>query len=157
MKLVSVPDSISSPSSELDLEEIFTDERWCALGDMIPDGLILVDRRGTVRYMNSAAESINEVVRKLVVDRPLSDLVKQTRLDLAVLPDAFASGGRINQVVADASGRSFAITTRCYRQWNSETNCFLIVLRNLEALARIVDPGRETPGLAFVPAPDTAP
>ena len=153
MKFVNLPEGLAS-SSNADLELLFADERWRTLGDMIPDGLILVDRLGTVRYMNSAAESINEVARASIVGRPLGSFVKQSRLNCADLLDAFARGGRINKVVTDAEGRGYAFATRCHRQWNGETNCFLIIQRNLMVLARIASRGGADPALAGAPIAD---
>ncbi|HEY0845665.1 MAG TPA: sigma 54-interacting transcriptional regulator [Noviherbaspirillum sp.] len=148
MKFVSVPDNFSRTSASLDLEGFFTDERLQMFGDMIPDGLIAVDRTGIVRYMNTAAESINEVVRASIVGRSLSELVQQTRLDCSALMDAFARGSRVNLVVSDGSDRSYAMSTRCTRQWDGSTTCFLIVLRNLDALARISTHGPGAAGIA---------
>lgn len=157
MKFVSMQDNLADPCSQIDIEQIFDDERWHILGDMIPDGLILVDQRGIVRYMNSAAESINEVARHTIIGRTLGDLVKQARLDCAILLEAFARGGRINKVVADAAGRSYAISSRGCRKRSGDMNCFLVVIRNLDALAKIANYAgtAEGSGLAFIPAPGT--
>lgn len=141
MKFVSTPEGLSNPSSRIQLNQLFTDERWQTLGDMIPDGLILVDKGGVVRYMNSAAESINEVTRMAVVGLPLTSFVEQARLNYTDLIDTFARSRRVNQVISDADGRRFALSTRCHFQWNGETNCFLILLRNLEILAKIANRG----------------
>lgn len=152
MKFVSVADNPGRSSSVLDLEQFFTDERWQMVGDMIPDGLIAVDRTGIVRYMNTAAESINELQRAQVIDRPLAEFVQQTRLDCAPLMDAFARGSRMNRLITDGGGRSYAVSTRCARSWEGETNVFLIVLRNLDALARITNRSEEPADMAYIPA-----
>lgn len=163
MKFFSVPDNFSKASTALDLEEFFTDERWQMLGDMIPDGLIVVDRVGIVRYMNTAAESINELSRAMIVGRPLSEFVQQTRLDCGALMDAFVRGSRMNRLITDANGCGYAMSTRCARQSDGETNCFLVVLRNLDALAGIANRSADATGLAYIPAtdeslsPDTGP
>ena len=161
MKFFNASDSISKASDGLDMESLFADERWQALGDLIPDGLIIVDHAGIVRYMNAAAESINERSRVMIVGRPLSDLVRQTRLDLISLMDAFASGSRTNKLITDAGGRNYVMSTRCLRQWDGETNCFLVVLRNLDSLAKISNPTADAPRLAPVlvrnVSPDTEP
>lgn len=150
MKFFNASDSISKASVELDLEQFFTDERWQVLGDLIPDGLIIADHAGIVRYMNTAAESINELSRTMIVGRPLNDLVQQARLDFTSLMDAFAGGSRMNRLITDAGGRNYAMSTRCLRQWDGETNCFLVVLRNLDTLAKITNSSTDVPGLAPV-------
>lgn len=161
MKFFNVSDSFSKASVELDLEQFFTDERWQMLGDLIPDGLIIADRAGIVRYMNTAAESINELSRQTVVGRPLSDFVKQTRLDFDSLMDAFAGGRRVNKLITDTGGRNYVMSTRCLSQWDGETNCFLLVLRNFETLAKLANPATRAPGMVPVSegnfAPDVEP
>jgi transcriptional regulator with PAS, ATPase and Fis domain len=151
MKFVSVPDNFSRASATLDLEGFFTDERLQMFGDMIPDGLIAVDRAGVVRYMNTAAESINEIARATIVGRSLNEFVQQSRLDYGALMDAFARGGRVNFVVSDSNERSYAISTRSSRHWDGSTNCFLVVLRNLEALAKISSLSPDAPGIVGRP------
>jgi transcriptional regulator with PAS, ATPase and Fis domain len=158
MKFVSVPDNFSRTSATLDMEGFFTDERLQMFGDMIPDGLIAVDRAGIVRYMNTAAESINEIARASIIGRTLNEFVQQTRLDCSSLVDAFARGNRVNLVVSDGNERSYAMSTRCTRQWDGSTNCFLVVLRNLDAMARISNRTPEATGISgLTRSPDAIP
>lgn len=153
MKFMSAPDALTAGTPSADLEGLYTDERWRVLGDMIPDGLILIDRSGVVRYMNSAAESISEVSRVMITGRTLTDLVQHSRIDCSVLMDAFSHGSRINKVVRDADGRTYVLSTRGYqRQWSGESSAFMVVLRNLDALAKMSSrTSGDTSGLAFVP------
>ncbi|MCK2126858.1 sigma 54-interacting transcriptional regulator [Thauera aromatica] len=148
MKFVNVPENLANPASGVNLDPLFVDERWQTLGDMIPDGLILVDRAGIVRYINSAAESITETARQAVVGQPLGSFLAETRLQCADLIDIFARGGRVNKVVTDQEGRSYALSTRSHRQRNGENNCFLILLRNLNVLAKIASQGESEGGNA---------
>jgi transcriptional regulator with PAS, ATPase and Fis domain len=119
-----------------DFEELYVDERWRVLGDLIPDGLIMVNRAGLVSYMNAAAESINEVYRQTVVGHSLEDLVQQSRIDCSVLIDVFHEGSRVNTIVSDADGRAYLLSTRSYRWWSGESSDFMIILRNLDALEK---------------------
>ncbi|MER2553922.1 MAG: sigma 54-interacting transcriptional regulator [Thauera sp.] len=141
MKFVNVPESLSNPASNVSLEPLFSDQRWQVLGDLIPDGMILVDRAGIVRYINAAAESITETARPTVVGQALGSFLAETRLHCADLIDIFARGGRVNKVITDQEGRSYALSTRSHRQSNGENNCFLILLRNLSVLAKIASQG----------------
>lgn len=153
MKFMSASDSFSSNAATNNLEDLYTDERWQILGDMIPDGLILIDCSGVVKYLNSAAESISEVSRVMITGRTLSDLVQHSRIDFSAVMDAFGNSSRINKVVRDADDRTYVISTRSYkRQWSEESSAFMVVLRNLDALARMSTRSTgDSPGLAFVP------
>ncbi|MDR2678116.1 MAG: sigma 54-interacting transcriptional regulator [Zoogloeaceae bacterium] len=147
------------PSTRVsDFEAFYTDDRWRALGDLIPDGLIIVDATGFVRYMNAAAESINEVYRQMVVGHSLEDFVQQSRLDYSVLLEVFEHGyARVNKTVFDDRGRAYLISTRSHYAWNGENVAFMIVLRDLEAQTRVANrasrASSETPGLHFAPPP----
>ncbi|GHU07616.1 hypothetical protein FACS189497_07870 [Betaproteobacteria bacterium] len=157
MKFLNLNDSLSPNPRASNLDELYTDERWLVLGDLIPDGLIMVDPTGLVRYMNSAAESINEVYRLMVVGHSLDDFIQQSRIDCSILIDAFQNSSRINKVVRDANGRAYLLSTRGYRWWNGESSAYMIVLRNLDALAKITNRayGGESSGLglSFAPHP----
>jgi transcriptional regulator with PAS, ATPase and Fis domain len=119
---------------------------------MMPDGVILVDRSGIIRYINAAAESITETARQTVVGQPLLSFVAETRLQFADLMDIFLRGGRVNKVISDQEGRSYALSTRSHRQGNGESNCFLILLRNLSVLRKIASAG-EGDGIVGLRAP----
>lgn len=139
MKFLDVSENLSVTASSLNLDPIFADERWQVLGDMIPDGIILVDQRGIVRYINAAAESIAETVRQDVVGQALQSFVSEANLPLNDLVDIFLRGARVNKVVSDPQGRSYALSTRSQRHRSGDNNCFLILLRNLNVLQRIAE------------------
>ena len=139
-----------------DFEELYADERWRVLGDLIPDGLIMVNRAGLVSYMNAAAESIIEVYRQTVVGHSLEDLVQQSRIDCSVLTEVFHEGSRVNTIVSDADGRTYLLSTRSYRWWTGESSDFMVVLRNLDALEKTTRRLYEGDlGLGIMPVADT--
>ncbi|MDR1646698.1 MAG: sigma 54-interacting transcriptional regulator [Zoogloeaceae bacterium] len=145
------------PSARVsDFEAFYADDRWRALGDLIPDGIIIVDATGFVRYMNAAAESINEVYRQMVVGHSLEDFVQQSRLDYSVLLEVFEHGyARVSKTVFDDRGRAYLISTRSHYAWNGDNVAFMIVLRDLEAQTRAANrasrASSEVPGLLFAP------
>ncbi|MDR3159320.1 MAG: sigma 54-interacting transcriptional regulator [Zoogloeaceae bacterium] len=157
MKFMSIADNLTPSSRASDFEALYIDDRWRALGDLIPDGLVMVDPAGLVRYMNSAAESINEVYRQMVVGHPLEDFVQQARLDYSVIPEAFHHGyARVNKVVRDADNRDYLVSTRSYRSWSGESSAFMILTRNLDALDKIAGRTQQAQQQAspvFMPAP----
>ena len=153
MKFVAAKDAAPPAAQELRLEDFVADARWQLVGDLLPDGLVLIDAHGVVRYLNAAAESINEVVRSQVLGRPVSEFIEQSRLDCRALLEGFADGARLNLVTRDAGGRSYALTTRCARQWNGAISCYLVIQRNLDLLAKLsAGDGAGGSGLAFMGA-----
>ncbi|MFZ3285435.1 MAG: sigma 54-interacting transcriptional regulator [Telluria sp.] len=137
MKFVSATDSYALSAEGPAFDTFLNDERLDIFADLLPDGIVLIDQRGMVRAMNAAAESINEVLRAVVVGQPLSEFVKRSRLDCEAVLKAFADGARITQVVPDGHGRRYLFSTRSSRQRNGEIRCFLLVQRNLDVLTKL--------------------
>lgn len=131
MKFTSTPEAFPGSGDRLGLEQFFADDRLQALCDMFPDGLIIVNRKGTVIYMNLAAESMNEVRRKTMIGQPLLKLLEESQLVYGPLMDDFTEGARINRRVQDASGHSYAILTRSLSDVDGNPNYFLVMIRNL--------------------------
>jgi PAS domain S-box-containing protein len=127
----------SGAPDALNLDHLLADARWQQLIDLLPDGIVLVDKTGFVRYLNSAAESINELLRVEAVGQPLTQLVKRSALDCEMLLDAFSDGAKVNQVIPARNRQSYMVNTRCVRDWNGEVTCFLIIFRDIEQLAKL--------------------
>lgn len=136
MKFLSPADSSAQADDRLEFDAFLGDVRLGVVGDLLPDGVVIIDQRGVVRAINAAAESINEVPRALVVDHPLSEFVRRSRLDCQGVLKAFTDGARLNQVVADADGRHYVFSTRSSRMRNGEMRFFVLVQRNLDALVK---------------------
>jgi PAS domain S-box-containing protein len=124
----------------LDLDSLMSDSRWQLLTDVLPDGIVLVDRAGLVRYLNPAAESATELLRTEVLGRPLQDLVEHSRLELAFLLDAFTSGARVTRNgIGPSSGLIYNVTTRTIRDWHGNVTCFIVVARNVSEASHKVN------------------
>lgn len=158
MKFVTPGTTPEATDAGVDLEHLLSDRRWEALLDLLPDGVVLVDRTGLVRFMNSAAENLTELLRPEAVGRSLQSIVKEARVDLAPALEAFTSGARISRRVAVGALPSYLLTTRSVRSWAGDTTCFLIVLRDVAQLGRA---DAEAPLTAYdalteAPAPESA-
>jgi transcriptional regulator with PAS, ATPase and Fis domain len=137
----------------LDLEHLMTDTRWQPLVDILPDCFVLVDGKSLVRYMNSAAESANEVLRVEAVGRPLQDFVDKSQLQLGFVLEAFAKDRKDSRIVsACTTGRSYIVNTRCVRDWHGNIICFIIIARSLEEYAPSADRTESNPVLRESPS-----
>ncbi len=136
MKFVAPAAPQADPARILELDHLLADARWEPLLDLLPDAIVLVDRMGFVRYLNSAAENATELLRVEVVGRPLRDLVRQAKVDCDVVLESFADGNRVNRLVVNRLRKSYMLSTRSVRDWNGELTCFLIVLRDLDQMPR---------------------
>jgi transcriptional regulator with PAS, ATPase and Fis domain len=132
----------------LDLEHLMTDTRWQPLVDVLPDCLVLVDGKSLVRYMNSAAESANEVLRVEAIGRSLAEFVDKSQLRLGFLLEAFAKDRKDSRIVAAATtGRSYIVTTRCIRDWHGNIICFIVFARSVDEYGPSVDRAENNPVL----------
>lgn len=137
MKFVS-PDTLAADAvGSLDLERLLADTHWAPLADLLPDGIVLIDRTGFVRFVNSAAESLNELPRAEVVGRSLSHLIERSALDCELLLDAFRTGAKLNQFIASPTRQRCVVSTRAVRDRNGELTSFLVVLRDAAQLMRV--------------------
>ena len=137
MKFVTPTPAESDAANALDLDQPWADPRWQQLIDLLPDGIILVDKTGFVRYINSAAESINELLRIEAVGQPLAQLVNRSALDCDTVLEAFSEGAKMNQTVFARSRQPYLLSTRCVRNWTGELSCFLIIVRDVGQLTRM--------------------
>lgn len=140
MRFAKLSDKPAAGANGLDLNEFFSDPRWKVVGDLIPDAIILVDFSGTIRYLNAAAESVNEIDRAMLTGRPLADLVKSSRINCSMLPDAFMDGKRLTLVVGTEGGGDILVSTRFVRKRAGEIDCFVIIQQNLEKLNKLSKP-----------------
>jgi len=116
----------------LDLDGLMSDSRWQLLTDALPEGIILLDRVGLVRYLNPAAEGAVEVLRSEVMGRPLQELVERSQLDLSYLPEALSSGARVSRRGIGSNTRHvYNIVTRSVRDWHGNVTCFIVAIQNL--------------------------
>ncbi len=145
MKFVSPTSAVPGSADPLDVEQLLLDTRWEQLADLLPDGILLVDRTGFIRSMNSAAESIAELPRLEVVNRSLHHFVKQSAVDCGVLLDAFSGGLKVSKVVSTRGRQPCLLNARSVRASGGEMACFLITLRGAEQLNKLLSdaPGFE--------------
>src|SRR5665213_312083 len=137
MKLLR-PDSAQPETTDiLDLEHLMTDTRWQPLLESLPSCFVLVDGKSVVRYMNSAAESANEVLRVEAIGRTLEEFVDKSELPLSFLLDAFAKDRKESRIVAAATtGRPYIVNTRCLRDWHGSIVSFIIIAHSLDEFAQ---------------------
>uniref|UniRef100_UPI0033423E10 sigma-54 interaction domain-containing protein n=1 Tax=Castellaniella defragrans TaxID=75697 RepID=UPI0033423E10 len=130
MKFFSLMDAFPSGVSAEDLKIFFSDNRLWALCDQMPDGLIVVNSTGLIVYMNKAAESMNEVSRKILLGQHLRNLLSQSQLAYDSLLDDFTQGLRTSRVIFDADDREYTLITRVLGTQDESGRYFLIIIQN---------------------------
>lgn len=136
MKFSAITEIESIDWTQEELLNFLRDPRWTTMCDFLIDGMVLVDRAGIVRYLNAAAESLNELTREQCTGQPLSELIHQSAISCAGLLEAFENQRRFTESVHDASGRRVAVAGRPIRDSKGVMNCFLVSQRNLDFLMR---------------------
>jgi transcriptional regulator with PAS, ATPase and Fis domain len=146
MKLLR-PDAAQPETADiLDLDHLMTDTRWQPLVEALPDCLVLVDSKSLVRYINSAAESANEVLRVEAVGRSLEEFVDKSQLQLGFVLEAFAKDRKESRIVSAATtGRPYIVNTRCLRDWHGNIICFIIIAHSLNEYAQSADRSESNP------------
>ncbi|GIK97287.1 MAG: diguanylate cyclase [Alphaproteobacteria bacterium] len=112
------------------------DPKLRVIADALPDGLVIVDQRGLVGLINSAAEAINQVNRTSQIGQPLSLFTRDSALDSGTLVSAYQERAKVSRVVKAADGREFLLTTRPLRNKEGDVVFYVIVQRNLDSIRR---------------------
>ena len=134
------------------------DPRLGVIADALPDGLIVVDQRGLVALVNSAAEAINQVNRASQLGQPFSLFARESALDYTALIASHRDGTNVSQVVKATDGCEFLITGRPLRNKEGDVVFYMIVQRNLETIQRRIESGgepRQLVGLFDRPSADS--
>jgi transcriptional regulator with PAS, ATPase and Fis domain len=127
MKFISTPLSPQLPHPNPDLSGFFADPRWEIVCDQFPDGIVLADARGLVVYLNSAAESLNEVRRGEWIGRSLADFIDSSRLCCDTLKSAYRFGHRLHGALVNVGSRIISISMRLLHDSNGMSAGFLFL------------------------------
>ncbi len=136
MKFANFTDLDEAGWSHEELLQFLDDPRWTTVCDLLPDGMLLVDRGGITRYINAAGESMNEMPRTAIIGRPLADFVAESFVQCPGVLDAFTKGERFTESLIDTAGRRLVISGRALRDSKGAMTCFVILQRNLDAYAK---------------------
>lgn len=141
MRFANFPERDEAGWSHEELVAFLDDPRLSTMCDLLPDGLVLVDRGGVVRFINAAAESMSELPRAQVIGRPLADFVAESVIQCPGVLDAFTNGKRFTENLVEAGGRRMVVSGRVLRDSRGTMTCFLLQQRNLDAYLRDAPPG----------------
>jgi len=134
MKFISTPLPSNPTNSNTDLSDLFTDPRWETVCDQFPYGIVLTDVQGLVTYLNSAAESLNEVRRAEWIGRAFSDFIDSSRLCCDALNNAYHLGHRLNNTIVNIGSRVISISMRRLHNGNGMPAGFLFLQHKIPAM-----------------------
>lgn len=136
MKFANISELDEAGWSHEELLDLLSDLRWGAVCDLLPDGLLIVDRGGITRFINAAGESMNEMPRASVVGRPLAELVSESFIQCPGILEAFTKGERVVENLVDGIGRRLVVTGRALRDSKGAMTCYVILQRNVDAFGK---------------------
>jgi transcriptional regulator with PAS, ATPase and Fis domain len=136
MKFANISELDEAGWSHEELLEFLDDPRWSTVCDLLPDGMLMVDRGGVTRFVNAAGESMNEMPRASIVGRPLAEFVNGSFIQCPGILEAFTKGERFVENLVDGIGRSLVVTGRALRDRKGAMTCYIIMQRNLDAFSK---------------------
>ncbi|MCO8324318.1 sigma 54-interacting transcriptional regulator [Burkholderia cenocepacia] len=136
MKFADMSERDETGWSHDELLEFLNDPRWSTICDLLPDGMLMIDRGGVTRYVNAAGESMNELPRASIVGRPLLEFVNESFIQCPGVLEAFNKGERYHENLVDGTGRRLVITGRALRDSKGAMTCYIILQRNLDAFTK---------------------
>ncbi|RLA53438.1 MAG: transcriptional regulator [Gammaproteobacteria bacterium] len=140
MKLYSQPEGpLSQIASAEQIQRILKDPPCLQILNSLPDGLVITDQEGVVVFMNSAAESINDINFDRMIGRTLKTFCKKSVVSCDVLVESFYNANKIDRPVFSTIGDNILISARFLRDKNRNVIYFVIVQRNLDELEKMVN------------------
>nr|WP_275692936.1 sigma 54-interacting transcriptional regulator [Burkholderia sp. Ax-1719] len=111
------------------------DPRWEAICDLIPEGVTVVDAGGLVTYMNTSAESLNELRKTEWIGRTFGDFIEESCLRCDALRGAWRGAQRLPDTAVRAGERMVSISARPLRDSQGLPCGYLFFQRKLSSPA----------------------
>jgi PAS domain S-box-containing protein len=100
----------------------------------LPDGIILIDRDGTILALNGAAASINGVQAVDMIGRPLAELKERSAIDWVEIADSFFARRKGEFFGQTEDGRGVLSSIRQFRNDSGDVDLSMVVQRDLQVL-----------------------
>lgn len=121
------------------IQKLLADPAMSIVLDSLPDGLIIVDRQGLVLFINSAAETINELDFDHQTICPLTTFCKESLVNCDAVLESFRNETKINRIESTVEGTDILVSTRFLRDKNNDVIYFVISQRNLETITKQIN------------------
>lgn len=102
--------------------------------DRLPDGVVAVDRDGTVAALNSAAAAVNGLRALEVIGRDLSGLIERSAVDWTEIADCYYARRKGDFLSRSENGRSVLSSVRQFRDDVGNVELTLVIQRDLQVL-----------------------
>lgn len=100
----------------------------------LPDGIVLIDRDGTILALNGAAAAINGVQAAEMNGRPLADLRERSPIDWTEIIDSFFARRKGEFFGQTEDGRGILTSIRQFRNESGDVEFSMVVQRDLQVL-----------------------
>ncbi|HEV3427591.1 MAG TPA: sigma 54-interacting transcriptional regulator [Paraburkholderia sp.] len=135
MRFAQTPLDARRPFNAADIPSFLGDPRWEAICDLIPEGVTVVDAGGLVTYMNTSAESLNELRKAEWIGRSFEDFIEESCLRCDALRSAWRGAQRLPDTAVRAGERMVSISARPLRDSQGLPCGYLFFQRKLSSPA----------------------
>lgn len=133
MRFAQTPLDARRPFNAADIPGFLGDPRWEAICDLIPEGVTAVDAGGVVTYMNTSAESLNELRKTEWIGRTFEDFIDESCLRCEALRNAWRGAQRLPDTAVRAGERMVSISARPLRDSQGLPCGYLFFQRKLSS------------------------
>lgn len=133
MRFAQTPLDARRPFNAADIPSFLGDPRWEAICDLIPEGVSVVDAGGLVTYMNTSAESLNELRKTEWIGRAFEDFIEESCLRCDALRNAWRGALRLPDTAVRAGERMVSISARPLRDSQGLPCGYLFFQRKLSS------------------------
>jgi transcriptional regulator with PAS, ATPase and Fis domain len=135
VRFAQTPLDARRPFNAADIPSFLGDPRWEAICDLIPEGVTIVDAGGLVTYMNTSAESLNELRKAEWIGRTFEDFIEDSCLRCDALRGAWRGAQRLPDTAVRAGERMVSISARPLRDSQGLPCGYLFFQRKLSSPA----------------------
>jgi PAS domain S-box-containing protein len=100
----------------------------------LPDGIVLIERDGTILALNIAAASINGVPAAEMMGRPMAELKRRSAIDWTEIADSFFARRKGEFFGQTEDGRGILSSIRQFRNDEGDVELSMVVQRDLQVL-----------------------
>lgn len=139
------------------LDELMSNEFFQYFLDALSESYVILDQRGSIAFINSASEAINDIRRRDYTGKPIKILEQEQVPGFTAITNKFQNAQTSSEVYFDNNGHRCLFVTRAIYNASHDVVFYIVHQKNIDAVIRLSNTGNETDkflGLTDAVSPD---
>jgi len=126
------------------LNDLMSNEYFQFFLDAVSESYIIVDQRGSINFINSASEALNEIRRRDYIGKPIKLLDQEHVPGFKSVEEKFQNAKEVSEIYFDDNGCRCLFITRTIFNSSDDVVFYIIYQQNIDAILKLSDTGYET-------------